>query len=415
MKFSSEQIERELRGYYRTGCFHIYLNTCYYKKLEDMNSKDLGTFIHEYVHYIQNLSTPYGIFETETHYKTVIETFKEIDSKDNITIPYKSTFSDEIKNRLDRIKAMNGDILLEENCQDTIDENFKMLLSFDDYEDNYGKGRKVCVRYKTIEGLEKKRYIGALDIKEGMAVAYQSLFDDKAAHPDIPYNILSILCKQHFPSIYRDVKKFICICYTSLFSLSPADLFIFLCEEENSCNTKSGFQIFDSFISKIQTTNDKRNESVYGCFNKHLEKFKNSIKEFIKIDTLYIDIVLDAMKLENGNVPILNIINTESPITVKNIRALINVVGVPFIHFKNGECLFPSLDENATPDVVHIVSLTWIYEFLVQENQSKIGICPFVKICEIGKYCYDKPWLEKKDDCPFRLIATNLNLINKIS
>ena len=58
-----ELLEKALRGFYRTGCFHIYLAGSFDQDLNQMSQQDLGIFLHEYVHYLQNISTPYGIFE----------------------------------------------------------------------------------------------------------------------------------------------------------------------------------------------------------------------------------------------------------------------------------------------------------------------------------------------------------------
>lgn len=53
MQFSREQVENELRGYYRTGCFHIYLHGSFDEDLKNMSLGDLSMFTHEYVHYLQ--------------------------------------------------------------------------------------------------------------------------------------------------------------------------------------------------------------------------------------------------------------------------------------------------------------------------------------------------------------------------
>lgn len=44
-----EALEKELRGYYRTGCFHIYLRGSFDQDLAKMSQEDLGTFLHAIV------------------------------------------------------------------------------------------------------------------------------------------------------------------------------------------------------------------------------------------------------------------------------------------------------------------------------------------------------------------------------
>ena len=414
MKFTKEQIENELRGYYRTGCFHIYLKGSFDGDLENLSFEDLSTFTHEYVHYLQNISTPYGIFEANTRHQAAIEVFRDIESKDTITLPFEPTYSANMQDRLMWVYAMNGDPVPENGCADEIEEKCQMSYGFDYYYGENRTGRKVWVKYKTKTGTVRKRYIGALDIKEGMAVAYQKLLGDTTPHPDIPYNILSILCKQHFPSVYSDPKKFICICYTSLFDLSPASFFISICLDERINSTKSGFQIFDEFVVKSPIRTPNGRVGVQTFFNGMLETFKKSIKGFLRVETPYIDKILDSVRLENGIVPLLNIINTDQPITVRNIKALVRVVGIPYIHSKDKGWYFPALDGQGAGDVVHMVGLTWMNDFLLQREKSRIGICPFVSMCgQLGDYCYDQPWKEPYEKCCFNLIADDTKISGK--
>lgn len=309
---------------------------------------------------------------------------------------------------------MNGDSVSENGCVNEIDDLYRISFGFEDYYGAHRHGRRVWVKYKTKVGAERKRYIGALDIKEGMAVAYQKLLGDTIPHPDIPYNILLILCKQHFPSVYRDLKKFICICYTSLFELSPASFFISICLDEHVDDTRSGFKIFDEFVREapVRTVNGQENVPVF--FNRMLDNFKQSVKGFLRVETPYIDKILDSVRLEIGNVPLLNIINTNQPITVENIKVLVSAVGIPYIHANNKGWFFPSLDGQGAGDIVHMIGLTWMNEFLLQREKSKIGICPFVSMCgQMGDYCYDQPWKETFEKCCFKLISVDTNLSGK--
>ena len=414
MTITREQIEKELSGYYRTGCFHIYLKGSFYENLAEMTYEDLSTFVHEYIHYLQNISTPYGIFEANARYLSIIETFTQIQEKKTISLPFRPSFSDEVQERLNWVNIMNGDHIPETGSTDFIDEQFKMSYLFDVYKGKHRKGNRVRVTYKTRTGDIKTRFIGALDIKEGMAVAYQSLLGETKSHPDIPYNLLNILCKQHFPTVYNDTKKFICICYASLYDLSPASLFIDLCLKAQADSTISGFDIFDSLVATSPIWNDNEDMTISGVFNQMVDTFKASIKGFLRVETPYIDTVLDYIKLKDGNVPILNIIHTEDPITVDNIKMLVLAVGTPFIYAQGNGWSFPALGGVAASDIVQMVGITLMSDFLLESSKSKVGICPFVTMCgEFGKYCFDKPWLEDYEKCIFRLIATDHKFENK--
>ena len=103
-----ELLEKALRGYYRTGCFHIYLAGYFDPDLTKMSKADLGTFLHEYVHFLQNISTPYGIFEAATLNGAAVETFIDIKPKNEIELPYDAPQSKMLKERLEWLQIMDG-------------------------------------------------------------------------------------------------------------------------------------------------------------------------------------------------------------------------------------------------------------------------------------------------------------------
>lgn len=236
-----EQIEKALRGYYRTGCFHIYLAGSFDVELTNMSQEDLGTFLHEYVHFLQNISTPYGIFEAVALNEAVVETFIDIHPKTEIELPYDAPQCNMLKARMEWLNAMNGQSVSNIDGLIEVDESKdiqigKLVLPFGDR-----KGRLIVLEFYDKQGKVHKRIIGAIDIKESMAAAYQSLIDPCAKHPDIPYNLLRMFCKQMFPSVGNDLKKYICLCYTALFSLEPAFHFVNLCGQAEKAKENTGF------------------------------------------------------------------------------------------------------------------------------------------------------------------------------
>ena len=208
MKLEKEQIENALRGFYRTGCFDIYLEGNFDQDLTRMSHEDLGTFLHEYVHFLQNISTPYGIFEAVTLNEAAVETFIDILPKKKIELPYDAPQSEELKSRLNWLEAMNGQSVIDQDYSIEVDESKEIMFGRMNVTFHDRKGRIIVLEFNDKLGNVHRRVIGALDIKEAMAAAYQSLIDPAAEHPDIPYNLLRMFCKQHFPAVGNDVKKF---------------------------------------------------------------------------------------------------------------------------------------------------------------------------------------------------------------
>lgn len=115
----------------------------------------------------------------------------------------------------------------------------------------------------------------------------------------------------------------------------------------------------------------------------------------------------------DGNVPLLNVLNTERPFTVENVKALVDAVGIPYMHAQGKGWFFPSIDGEGASDVIKLFGVTCLYRFLVNNDKGKKCICPLVTMCGTeGTYCYDQPWLER--GCSFELIGDEIGLKDKI-
>lgn len=407
-----ELLEKALRGYYRTGCFHMYLAGCFDPDLIKMSRADLGTFLHEYVHFLQNISTPYGIFEASTYNEAAVETFIDIEQKNEIELPYDAPQSKMLKGRLEWLKIMDGQHINNSDEHIQVDENKKILWGVTKQSIVGREGRLVALEFYDKAGKTHHRFIGARDIKEAMAVAYQSLIDTDAKHPDIPYNLLRIFCNQTFPTVGNDVKKFICLCYTALFSLEPAYHFISLCHKAEDEKEKTGFQFFDEYLTDHKIMVKGKWMTVCEHFNGMLKQYRQSIEGLIRCEMPYINSLLESVRLENGNVPLLNVINTDIPFSVDNVQALVRALGIPYMHAQNRGWFFPSMDGEGASDVVKLVGDTWLYQFLINRDEMKKCVCPLVTICgQKGTYCYDQPWLER--NCTFELLGNEIGLKDK--
>ncbi len=407
-----ELLEKALRGFYRTGCFHIYLAGSFDQDLNQMSQQDLGIFLHEYVHYLQNISTPYGIFEAAALNEAAVETFIDIAPKKEIELPYDAPQSDKLKMRLDWLKKTNGQPIKTQDNLIQVDENKDILMGALDHTIHGRKCPLITLEFHDKQGIVHRRIIGALDIKEAMAAAYQSLIDPNADHPDIPYNLLRMYCKQAFPSVGTDVKKFICLCYLSLFSLDPAYQFVNLCYQAEEKKDQSGFEFFDEYMNNRHVITGDKSMKPWEHYNELLVQYRDSIQGLLRCETPYIDTIFERLRMTDGNVPLLNVLNTNEPFTSENVKALVNVLGIPYLHAQGRGWFFPSLDGVGASDVVRLMGLTRLYQFLINRDKSTMCICPFVTMCGTkGTYCYDKPWLER--NCPFEIIGDEIGLKNK--
>lgn len=407
-----EQIEKALRGYYRTGCFHIYLAGSFDNELAKMSQEDLGTFLHEYVHFLQNISTPYGIFEAVALNEAAVEAFIDIQPKAEIELPYDAPQCDMLQARMDWLNAMNGQPVSKIDGMIEVDESREILIGRLDHPFGGRNGRLIVLEFYDKQGKVHRRIIGAIDIKESMAAAYQSLIDPSAKHPDIPYNLLRMFCKQMFPTVGNDMKKYVCLCYTALFSLEPAFHFVDLCNQAEVAKEKTGFQFFDDYLNNHPVKVKDKTMTPWEHFNNLLDQYVESIRGLLRCKTPYIDEILGRVKLINGNVPLLNVINTDETFSVKHVKALVQALGIPYMHAQDRGWFFPSMNGKGASDVMKLVGTTWLYQFLINNNAMTKCMCPLVTMCgQEGTYCYDEPWRER--GCPFEIIGDEIGLKDK--
>ncbi len=226
-----------------------------------------------------------------------------------------------------------------------------------------------------------------------------------------PNNVIQFWCKKHFPNIADDVKKLICLCYISLFSLDPGYSLMCALKEANASPELTGWQIFDDYIRQDAIVNGCK-VPIADFFNELIEQYKLSLKGMLPCDLIYTKLLLDRVKLENGVVPILNIINTTS-FDIQNVQSLIKYLGIPFMRQLDGKQFYPQVKdvEHSCQDVVVISGNVAMFDYFVNPDEHG-GVCPFKYMCDKDDMeCWAKPWLHSS--CIFECGIDSIHLKGK--
>ena len=126
----------------------------------------------------------------------------------------------------------------------------------------------------------------------------------------------------------------------------------------------------------------------------------------------YTSLLLDRVKLENGIVPILNVLNTDS-FGIENVKSLISYLGLPFMHQADGKQFYTLVDgrQQSFQDVVVIAGNAAMYDYFMDPYRN-YGSCPFRILCDKDEpECWDTPWKQK--ECIFEVGVGSLNLKRK--
>jgi len=244
--------------------------------------------------------------------------------------------------------------------------------------------------------------LGAGIINECMAAMYQSLIDPNAEHPDIPYNVIQIVCNQHFKNVAKDTIKLICICYIALFSLDPGHVLMQLLKDADLHPTKSGWEMLEDYANQT---------IMQGGVSIPIEQFYNQMEDTYKValgavlstKPKYMVDLIDRIKMKGGKVALLEILKI-SPFASGHIQALVDNLGIPFIHTSDGHQFYPCMQDGkvVAEDVIQMCGNYTMHEFFAHPDRARIGICPFGFVCNFPESeCYDAPWDVKVEGCTF--------------
>lgn len=400
LKLEKNRISDEsIRGSYRTGCFDIHLSGDFQNDILSMSTTDQGVFLHEYIHFLQNISTPWGMFAANVQNRCFVEFVEEIETKQRLPIPYRPSYSEETQLQIDWMNCSMGTKGLDAPFK--IDRNAKIPIKVADRTEFPTPMHDVYLGLTGIHGESVSIRLGASIVKEGMAAMFQSLIDAKATHPDVPYNVIQILANQHFPNISQDTRKLITLCYISLFNLDPG--FALLCElmEADAHPEKSFIEIFDEFIHHSIKKNGQ-SMSAYKFFDEMADIYKQSVQGIIQTDIVYIKEVLDKVKASAGVIPIVSILNND-PFTPQQIYQLVDFLGIPFVQARNVYAYPANAKGEISKDIINVVGNTLMFQYFVMPSKDYIGICPFMFECPKDREseCYECPW--KCKECDFQL------------
>ena len=423
---SENELKYKLRGAYNTSYFHMYIEGKFNVDLSQISQEDRGTFIHEYIHYWQNIGTLWGLSHSILMYDIMLKIREEITSLDEIKLPYMMTFTEELERRKCLFEVGNG------FCQDG---------QYNDIKIDDSKRIKIITNYRIVC---EKRFpiilleitfqnnstniieLGAHIIKESMAALYQSLVDSKASHDDIPYNVVKILCKYNYPSLYENTKLLICCCYAALFSMTPGETLIMLLAKAEKERISDGMQLFSEYIdnSVIQTVKIK-NIPIPDFFDGIVNKFLCKLSDNLVAPLDYIKEVLMRVRLSNRTIPLLTVLyeEKENIISVENLNAIVGWMGIPYIQTESNGHHNPATTAKQAKDIVEgddsidileLMALEAMYMFLT--GKAPYRCCPlYGMMCRKTSFdkpeCFDTPWLGAK--CAFTAVSDPLRLKEK--
>lgn len=209
-------------GFYDSSYLKMKINTND-SFLDFSNISEVGkaTFLHEYIHYLQDITTTNGLFNivAEVDYIKIFNVKLQQEGINNLIVPFETTALDgnaHYNLQMRKIwvgggdhKNYTGDYIVNTE-EEVIDlENGRPPLSF----------KRVFIQWGNPEIGGAKYYFGSYCISECMAYEIeQVLYEDiiKPDPPQMPYQSARLLADKVYPDFTNNVENLIALCDVSL-------------------------------------------------------------------------------------------------------------------------------------------------------------------------------------------------------
>lgn len=413
--------EYATKGLYKNSYFHIFIDGSFDKNLRFMSQESFGFFVHEYIHYLQNITTLFGLEYSTFRYSFMFKVKSQIINSQSIILPLKV-----YQNLKEHEKAIEIQYALGDNDDYVWIDEESLSYRFLEIQQENLVGGKICKISFKILGEEKERNLnfGAWHIKEGMAYMYQRFFDPNVNSGAIPYKLVELIAKKYYPSIYKDMKKLICICYASLFDKYPATAFFKLMDFAEKYQKYSGLNIVE-YVNNEKWIGDDGEEYTNNTYiDKAISNFKEGLSKNLVSKLDAIEEILKRVSFSKEHFPLLTAMYDENFPSRSVFFDLVSYYGYTYIQASNG-FFFPStvkgqeefdemgIENNCSSnDVLELIAQSAIETTLISKNKS----CPLQYLCLeedlVNEHCSNSPWLH--DECIYTVAAKFLNLKNKI-
>lgn len=188
-----------------------------FQNFENHPDEIKGTFIHEYCHFVQDVSTTYGYsnFVSYMHY-FLYKIREDKNTGDKEVLDYNRDFN----------IFYNGDTEIKEDIF-LISE--LEIVNDEDMEDAYPRSdtRKVVVKYNKKHEEYKEFQFGSCCIAESMAYLVEKrLYNIRERKNEFPYNVCEEICKREYAAFAKNDIWVMALCELSLLELNAGPFFI---------------------------------------------------------------------------------------------------------------------------------------------------------------------------------------------
>lgn len=381
----------ELRGKCETNYFHMYVySDINSDKITELDNVKKGTFMHEYLHYVQFINTIFGL-SYGIIYNNYFSYCREYFSKNNdIQIPLNISKDYPIlKQYLDRYKNLKGD-------KSNIPIEVERIIVGQEEISNAKKNKSSVkiILHETNTGDTYTLNFGYLCIIESMVHIFQRFYDPTVEHSQIPYLSVELLVKFIFPEILEDKKLLYSICLCSLMYENPAWGFFQILEIVRQNPRMNGIHLYKHMID-MKFVRPRKTQSMQEIFIDFIEDYKYNIQTAIGGELEYFSEVFENCKSEilSGENLILKLLYESDITSNESVDIILNFYGIPLVD-SNEITLMGAASKT---DIARLRALEMVIGRMTSEDDQR---CPLYDKCIKSLYSYEQgPPFNMSEEC----------------
>lgn len=410
---------------YETNHFHMYVDDDIdLENLGNMTLSAYATFVHEYVHYIQHITSIYDIRMSDMYNRVFTKYLDYIRSNKTIKIPLKLWDTDDvIRTFITRFNNIEGDKDTGFNISD---------IEIDEREVSIAQEKSTavwigCYDFDNDKADEHGFRFGHRCIVEGMAHSIQSIINTEVVHNVIPYHAVKLIIGKIIPQIVEDKKLIASICLCALLWDNPGFGFFEVLKLLKQHSNWDGKDLYQSILRDYAVSHKGQTMPFYRLLTEFSNDLKGSIEALMGTDLEYYsqvinNCIMDCGKCHHQLIDVLYDYDISDRDVFK--EKLLNHYGYPFIDGKNQSALPMKIEGGKTSAYKESAILYGIElimaRLLLKEKKKECKRYPICsstmfqvgKECNVTEDCLSSPWKEK-EKCIFTEAMRYFGILDK--
>ncbi|HIY88830.1 MAG TPA: hypothetical protein H9824_09025 [Candidatus Bacteroides pullicola] len=420
------------RGEYIPAFFEMYLKIDGEIDLNKLSERDFSLFFHEYIHFLQDITTTYGLTTCYAYGEYIQSVVNDIYERGQQTFEVPYIYKDNKDNiRLnEQIQTLTlGD------WDSSIKSIENIKISFEECELEFGKEQNLSQIVTVCIQANEDDYIsfGASAIKESIAyIMERYCCDDYEKSDDFPYSSAEKVASAIYPDFGQNILNVLALADCSLMFSNPGYVFVKMLRQfkEKGYNPVKPQDIY----SQLNNAKVNYGIGVFVFFENIANEARKKLKSYFKVPKHpelhqayqeWVDTIIDtALKMRKETPSYLLDIIADSPVSSSKLfTKIVNTLGTPMMKNKQKDYFTIKPNGKNGWSVEIMKSVHQMYKILHNGN-FQCSLLPWcLRSCHIHPeenlnptpdICLKTPWsrASQNDLCPLGLLWKNWNLVS---